>query len=130
MILESKKSTFSAKYIKKMMKYEEILFGSTLAEELFISILEEGECDNVTEDVLNNIFECGIKTLTEISPHFIETVKSFYSNGFDSPPLKTLIGFLKNQNLLTSPTLKESKQHRNKQAFTDNDDDHESNETL
>lgn len=129
-MLESKKAGFPAKYHKKIRKYEEILFGSTLAEDLFISILEEGDSNQTNEEILNCIFEIGIKNSEEVSPNFIETVKSFYRNGFNSAPLGSLIAFLEKKHLLVSSVTKGPQSQPERLMQSSHSENDASDETL
>lgn len=83
-----------------------------------------------SEDILESIFELGIKITGIVSNHFLETVRSFYLNGYDSPQLKSLIAFLEDKQILDrSHRGKGSSSHKSN-IYKIHEGDDESNETL
>lgn len=93
--MENLKSVLSPKYLKKLSSYENMLYSSNLAEDLYISFLEDSVNKAATESVLEAIFTQGLQKRNELSDNFVETVKSFHQNGFESTHLNTLVDYLR-----------------------------------
>ena len=90
-LLENLKSVLSAKYLKKLSAYENMLYSSGLAEDIYISFLEDSPANPAAEQVLDSIFEQGLKHQKDLSENFIETIKSFHQNDYTSSHLKVLV---------------------------------------
>lgn len=85
-----------------------------------------------SEEILESIFKLGIKTSGSVSTHFLETVRSFYQNGYDSPQLKTLVKFLENKDVFgkSGQNRGDSSRSRRSDIFDIHEGDDESEETL
>jgi hypothetical protein len=95
-MLENKRGTYPAKVQNKLNSMEEVLFSGSEAEDLYISFLEEADPRFDSEKMLAAIFEAGIRSRgRELSENFVETVKSFYMNKFESNHLYELVAHLR-----------------------------------
>ena len=74
-----------------------MLYSSGLAEDLYISFLEDSAANPAVESVLDAIFQQGLKKQKELSENFVETIKSFHQNEYTSGHLKVLVQHLKSQ---------------------------------
>ena len=74
-----------------------MLYSSGLAEDLYISFLEDSAANPAVESVLDAIFQQGLKKQKELSENFVETIKSFHQNEYTSGHLKVLVQYLKSQ---------------------------------
>lgn len=106
------------------------MFGSSLAEDLYLSILGEGDSSPINEEILNSIVDHGLKLTTDFSPNFIESVKSFYNNGFESPSLHKLVHYMRKKNLLATPESEGSDEEDNEEEHFQEEQNELSNETL
>jgi hypothetical protein len=95
-VFEAKRSELNQKNEKKLNTLQNIIFNSPLAEDLYVSFLEESiETNTSQKQILDAIFEAGLKKRTKFTESFVETIKSMDQHGFTSDDLKPVVEFLK-----------------------------------
>lgn len=91
------KPSVSSKTWSKMCQLRKTAIKGGIAEDLYISFLEGSEpgCEEDYSSLMEEVLREGLEGQPDLSANFIETVRSFYSNGYNVPHLGVLAEYLR-----------------------------------
>lgn len=101
--LLSRKASFNAKDMKKVSSIEDFLISSYAWEGICLGFIEEELTKDKPEAQFafwDKLCRYGAETKPAFSPQFVETMRAFATNGYNSAPLNQVLGILVNRKLI------------------------------